>query len=164
MQKWIIFIVIGVIIAIGTFVVINLNVETEYVPEGEIKEEEFRKTLVTLYFKDKENGEIVSETRLIDSKELLLDPYEKLINLLIQGPANEKNEKIIPDEIKLLNTDLKNGYVIITLSDNFISEDINDEKRNMIGTSIYYTLSNLTEVNGIKIKVGDEVVEEIPLQ
>ena len=36
------------------FVVINMDVETEYTPEGEIEEEEFRKTLVTLYFKNKD--------------------------------------------------------------------------------------------------------------
>ena len=31
-------------------------------------------------------------------------------------------------------------------------------------TAIYYTLSNLTEVNGIRILVGDSVIEEIPIQ
>ena len=59
-----------------------MDVETEYTPEGEIEEEEFRKTLVTLYFKNKETGEISSETKLIDSKELLLEPYSTLIQLL----------------------------------------------------------------------------------
>ena len=44
------------------------------------------------------------EARLIDIKEIINTPYEKLINLLIEGPKNDKYEKIIPDNTKLLNS------------------------------------------------------------
>ena len=160
MQKWIILIVICVIIIIGAFVVINMDIETEYTPEGEVEEEELRKTLITLYFKNKETGELGSETRLIDSKELLLEPYEKFVKLLTQGPENEKFEKVIPENVNYSNIEFKNGYVNITFSDNLLDENISDETRSLMATSIYYTLSNLTEVNGIRILVGDSVIAD----
>ena len=164
MQKWIILIIICVIIVIGAFVVINMDVETEYTPEGEIEEEEFRKTLVTLYFKNKETGEISSETKLIDSKELLLEPYSTLIQLLKDGPENEKNEKIIPDNVNVIKIEYGKGVVNITFNEEFINENISEETRNTVATSIYYTLSNLTEVNGVRIIVGENVLQEIPQQ
>ena len=34
-------------------------------------------------------------------KEILNSPYERIVNLLIEGPKDEKQEKIIPDNTKL---------------------------------------------------------------
>ena len=75
MQKWIILIVVAIIVIIGIFIALNVSIETEYVPETEIEEVELRKTIVTLYFKDKTSGDLTKETRLIDSKLLLREPY-----------------------------------------------------------------------------------------
>ena len=38
MQKWIILIVVCVILIIGTVIILNVDIETEYVPETEIEE------------------------------------------------------------------------------------------------------------------------------
>ena len=54
----------------------------EYIPEEEITEEQSRQTMVKLYFKNKETGELDSETRLIDVKNLTNNPYDLLINML----------------------------------------------------------------------------------
>ena len=70
----------------------------------------------------------------------------------------------VPSAQKLSNIEFKNGYVNITFSDNLLDENISDETRNLMATAIYYTLSNLTEVNGIRIYVGDKVLQEIPQQ
>ena len=164
MQKWIIFFVICIIFLIGAYIVINMKVETEYIPESEIEEEEFRKTIVTLYFKNKETGEISSETRLIDSKELLIEPYNRLIQLLLDGPENEKLEKIVPVNVKIVKVEFDKGYVNITFNEEFKNESISEETRNLFATTVYYTLSNLKEVNGIRILDGEEVLQEIPQQ
>ena len=79
MQKWIIFIIVLIITVIGVFIVFNFEVETEYIPESEIEENEMRNTIISLYFIDKTNGEIVKENRMIDSKELLKNPYKTLV-------------------------------------------------------------------------------------
>ena len=94
MQKWIILVVVCIIIIIGAVVALNCNVENEYVPEAEIEDKELRKTMVSLYFQDKISKELVKETRLIDSKNLLREPYQELLNMLIRGPENTNYEKM----------------------------------------------------------------------
>ena len=71
MQKWIILVVVCVILILGTIIMMNVDIETEYVPETEIEDIELRKTIVTLYFNNTQTSELAKETRLIDSKELL---------------------------------------------------------------------------------------------
>ncbi len=58
----------------------------EYTPEQEITDEQSRQTIVSLFFVDRETGQLVPEARLVDIKELVNLPYEKLANLLIEGP------------------------------------------------------------------------------
>ena len=52
----------------------------EYIPEEEISDEQVRETIITLYFKNKENGQIEVEARKADVGELIKDPYNYLIN------------------------------------------------------------------------------------
>ena len=54
----------------------NATVE-DYQPEEEISSEQMRQTIVSLYYKNKETGELMPEGRIIDSKELLNEPYKK---------------------------------------------------------------------------------------
>lgn len=154
MQKWIIVIIIFIIIVLGIFIVLNVNIETEYVPEAEVEEQDLRKTIVSLYFRDTQSKTIVEENRLIDSKELLRDPYKVLINLLILGPENSNNEKVIPENIKLQNVKFENGIVSISFNDEF--NKLFQEEKDFIFESINKTLTKLTEVSGIKIITNEK--------
>ena len=58
----------------------------EYTPEEEISENQLRQTIVSLYFQSKESKELVPEARLVDIREIINDPCDKLIYLLIEGP------------------------------------------------------------------------------
>lgn len=158
MQKWIILGIIAAIIIIGTIVVMNVDIETEYTPESEIEEVELRKTIVSLYFKNKETGEIVKETRLIDSKDLLLDPYKNLVDMLIDGPENDNFERVLPEEIKVIETNIENGCVSVNLS----SEFENVEDKELVKETIEKTLEELTEVTSVKLLIeGNEIQENI---
>ena len=127
----------------------------EYIPEEEISTKQLRMTNISLFFLNEENGEIGEEIRQIDSKELLNNPEEKLINYLIEGPKNEKLKKIIPENIKLMNNyekiksllEKNNGILLIEFSEN-ISNLENYEK---IKKAIIQTVSQLNEINNIKI-------------
>ena len=162
MQKWIILIVIVIIVALSVFVILNVNVETEYTPESEVADEELRKTIITLYFKKKGSEELVQETRLVDSKDLLLDPYEKLVRLLLEGPENESNEKLIPEGVSLLDVKFNNGYVEVNFSHEFSENEYDEKNLTLIFNSIYNTLKELKEVNGIKILVDGVSLATIP--
>lgn len=157
MQKWIILIVVCIILVLGVVVVLNTEIETEYVPEAEIDDTELRKTIVALYFKNKENGELEKETRLIDSKVLLLNPYEELIKMLLSGPENSNYEKILPEGTQILETKFENGCVIINFSKEFVDNCKDDMQKSNSINSIQNTLTQLTEVNSIKVLVEGEI-------
>lgn len=161
----IIFIVILVIVLIGGYLGIryvkNKQKETiveEYIPQEEITENQVRQTIVSLYFPAKETNELNPEARLIDIKEIINNPYEKLINLLIEGPKNDKNKKIIPEGTKLNKSYLDEDCLVLDFSAEFLnySQEDEKEKTNMIN-SIVNTLTELTEVNRVKILIdGNE--------
>src|SRR5574344_419831 len=90
----------------------------EYTPEVEITEEQERNTIITLYYLDKETAELLPEARLIDAKELLENPYSKLVSLLLEKPRNEKLIKIIDEDYELENTIIESGIVKINLKTN----------------------------------------------
>lgn len=126
----------------------------EYTPQEEISEEQLRQTIVSLYFQSKETKELEPEARLVDIKEIMNNPCDKLINLLIEGPKNEKQERLIPENTKLLKSSMEKDCVTLDFSSEFLNYDKSNEKtkENMIN-SIVETLTQLTEVNQVKILI-----------
>ena len=157
MQKWIILGVIIFIVVIGAIVVFNIDIETEYIPEREIEEVELRKTIVSLYFLEKETGEISKETRLIDSKELLKNPYEKILNMLVEGPQNNGLDKILADDITIIESKFENGIVTI----NFSKEFKDTKNINKTIEAIRKSLTEFTEVTNIKILIDGVEYNEV---
>ena len=133
----------------------------EYMPQEEITEEQLRQTIVSLYFSNKDTKELMPEGRLIDVKLLLNEPYTTLMQLLIDGPKNEKLEKTIPEGTKINKIELKGDVLYIDLSKEFI-ENHQGEEENESKTiySIVNTMTGLTEVNGIKILIEGEENKE----
>lgn len=99
----------------------NEEIMSEYIPEVEISDSELRKTLVTLYFLD-ENEKIRGESRLIDSKELLRNPYIVLVGMLLEGPKDQKLKSIIPEGTKIIDARLNKKCVTINLSKDFVEK------------------------------------------
>ena len=164
----IIFCALFIFLIIGGYFLINYlrndkeeTVIEEYIPEEEISEEQSRQTIVSLYFQNKETKELEPEARLVDIKEILNNPYEKIVNLLIEGPKDETKEKIIPDNVKLLNTILEGDCITLDFSQEFLNYDKEDEKvkENLIN-SLVNTLTQLNEVNSIKILINGSENEE----
>ena len=93
MKKKIIISIIILIILIGIgvwyfFIMDNEEQINEIIPEEEISEEQMRQTIVSLYFYNTDTKSLVPEGRLIDVKDLVEEPYKKLMELLIEGPQN----------------------------------------------------------------------------
>lgn len=133
----------------------------EYTPQEEITEEQVRQTIVSLYFPSKETGEINPEARLIDIKEIINNAQDKLINLLIEGPKNEKNKAIMPEGTKLNKSYLEGDCMVLDFSSEFLNFAKEDEKeKNNLIDCIVNTLTELTEVNKVKIQIdGNENTE-----
>ena len=163
----IVFIILILIVLIGGYFLIKYfkekkqneeNIVNEYTPEQEISEEQLRQTIVSLYFPSKDKNELIPEARLVDIKEIINTPYDKLINLLIEGPKSDKAKKIIPENTKLLKTYMDNDCVVIDFSKEFLNYNKEDEnEKNNLINSIVNTLTELTEVNKVKILIeGNE--------
>ena len=161
-----IFFIILLIILIGGYFCIKYVKDKEeqttieeYTPQEEITEEQERQTIVSLYFPNKETNELNPEARLIDIKEIMNNPYEKLINLLIEGPKNDKNKKIIPEGTKINKTYLEQDCAVIDFSSEFLNYK-EEEKRNL-ENSIINTLTQLTEINQVKILIDGNPSNEL---
>ena len=164
----IIFVCLFLLVLIGGYFAINYvkskNKETiveEYVPEEEITEEQLRQSIVSLYFLDTQTNELVPEARLIDIKEMMSAPYEKLVNLLIEAPKSEKSVKLIPDNTRLLQNYLEGDCLVLDFSAEFLNYDKEDEKgkENLIN-SIVNTLTELSEINEVKILIDGKENQE----
>lgn len=163
MQKWIILFVIFIILVLTTIIVLNVDIETEYTPETEIAETELRKTIITLYFLDKNTGELAKESRLVDSKVLIIKPYEEVLNMLISGPENGNYERIIPENTRVLETNLEGDCLIINFGSEILESIADSTSQSRITESIYQSLKEFTEINSIKILVeGQEIQENMP--
>lgn len=134
----------------------------EYTPEEEIseEEEENRNTIVTVYYLNKETKEIMPEARIVDVRDVVNNPYQKLLELLIEGPTSDKLEKTIPQNTIILGTSIEEDCVTINLSSGILEyEKTDNTKENMI-KSIVNTLTELTEVTKVKILVEGQENQE----
>lgn len=124
----------------------------EYIPEPEISEEQSMQTTVNLYFPNKETNKLEVETKLVNVKELMNIPYEKIVNLLAEGPKNENLKVIIPEGTKVLKSYMDKDCLVLDLTKDFLNYDMEqeNEKENLI-YSIVNSLTELTEVNKVKI-------------
>lgn len=139
----------------------EIEVQNEYIPEQEISEEQLRETIVSLYFIDKETNMIKPEARLVNVKDIIKSPYNVLVELLISGPKNEKLKSIIPENTKLLNSSLNGECLSLDFSEELLNYNKEDskEKENLIN-SIVNTVTELNEVNKVRILINGETNEE----
>ena len=164
MNKKIIIGIVILVILIGVgvwyFLFYNKNTEVvtnEIVPEEEISEEQMRQTIVSLYFFNETTQSLAPEGRLIDVKELLDNPYMKLMELLIQGPQNESLVATIPEETKVNKAEVKGDILYLDLSKEFIDNHSGgEEQESRTIYSIVNTMTNLTEVDAVKILIDGE--------
>ena len=156
-------IVLVIILTILFFIIKSFNSENqtaektqEYTPAEEISESQLRETTVSLYFLDKTSNTLKSEGKLIDSALLLQNPYKELINLLINGPSSDSLLKVFPDNTQVLDACIQNGCVSIDFSKEVLNFE-NEEQQYNIVNSLLNTLTQLNEVNSIKILVNNEI-------
>ena len=129
----------------------------EIIPEEEISEEQMRQTIVSLYFYNSNTKSLVPEGRLIDVKDLIEEPYKKLMELLIEGPQNESLSKTIPEGTIINKIELKGDILYLDLSKEFVDNHSGGEEMESATIySIVNTMTNLTEVNAVKILIDGE--------
>jgi len=148
-------IVLSILGVYHLFIKEDENQITEYTPQEEISEEQMRQTIISLYYL---NGEqLLPEARMIDVKELIENPYQKILNLLIEGPKNENLKNTIPQGTKINKIEKQGENLIIDFSKQFIeNHEGGEEKEKLTIKAIVNTVTELTEINGIKILIDGE--------
>ena len=160
-MKKIIFIIIIILAVLALafylkqFVVFNNNKESmqEYTPQQEISDEQLRNTFVSLFFKDKQTGDLKEENRLIDAKQLLTEPYKVIIQMLIDGPKIDSMEALIPAGTKINKVELEGDVLKVDFSSE-LTKDMSKDQKDLIINSINNTVTQLNEVNSVKITVN----------
>jgi spore germination protein GerM len=169
MKKWI-YVLICLIFSLFIIFAIfkntkNVEVETEvteFVPEEEISDEQNRTTLLTLYFVDSSTGELFPEVKKIDVKEIINEPYEKIMNFLIEGSQTGENESTIPLGTKLNSIKLDGSNLIIDLSKEFIEKyEVNSEEQNKVIYSVVNTFLELKEISSVSFLIDGETVDNM---
>lgn len=164
-KKRIILFVILLVILLGVyFIAAYFNKKEEktnedyqdYTPQEEISEEQYRETIVNLYFLNKESKQVMAEARAIDARRLSGNPYKALVELLLEGPKNESLERIIPEETIVYDAGIEAGCVIINFSKEILNFVEDETLKSNIINSLYQTLAELTEVNSIRFLVEGE--------
>lgn len=166
-KKYIIlFIILFVVILVaGVFEIKKLrenkqtaSIEDEYTPEEEVTEEQLdsNNTVATVYFPNKETNKLMPEAKVVDVRDIVNSPYQKLVELLIEGPSSDKLEKIIPDGTLLLDNQRDGDTVTLSFSNNLLNYG-DEANKDLLINSIVNTLTELTEVNKVKILIdGNE--------
>lgn len=162
---FIVFLLILLVVVLGGVIYyFNKNKKTEaneivqeYTPQEEISDEQLRNTIISLYFINKDSGEINPEARTINTNLLLDNPYQYLLEQLIEGPKNEKLTKAIPENTKINNVELKGDTLNIDFSHEFIDNaPEGKDAENKIMETIVKTVTELNEVNSVKILIDGE--------
>ncbi len=147
-----IIIVIAIFLGVKSFFKVKPDEIKEYTPQEEISEEQERQTLVTLYFQNKETKDIMPEARLIDVKQLINNPCETLMKLLLEGPKNEKLESAIPKDVTLIGVTTKGNMAEVNLSTSITN--IGKDEKERIMNSVKNTLVELAEIESVKILIN----------
>lgn len=133
----------------------NNNIVSEYTPEEEISSKQLRETKVILYFLDKTTNKLKNEGKHIDSALLVQNPYKQLVDLLIAGPSQESLVNVFPNNTQLLDTTFAQNCVTLNFSADLLNYENEEQKFNIIN-SLLNTLTQLNEVNSIKILINGE--------
>ena len=128
----------------------------DYTPQEEISEQQYRETIVSLYFLNKNSKELMAEAVAIDARTLSANPYKELGTLLIKGTKNEDLQRIIPEKTVLYDAGIEAGCVVLNFSKDILGFGEDENAKKNIINSIYLTLTELTEVNSVRFLVEGE--------
>lgn len=165
-KKYLLLLLALIIIVLIVFWVFNHisitknNSYMDYTPAEEISENQSRQTTVLLYFLDSQTNQLKSEGKIINTNELLNNPYKLIVEKLIEGPIDENLQKVFPENTKIIDANLSNDCVILNFSEEILNYKDDTQKFNIIN-SLLNTLTQFNEVNTIKILVNNEANDKI---
>jgi germination protein M len=124
--------------------------------------EKHNKTLkkVLLYFADEEGIGLIPE-----EVEIEINPNEPLektvLNLLIEGPKKESEERTLPEETKIISTSISEGVCYVDFSKEFKTKHTGGSTGELLTIySIVNTLTELPDINKVQFLIEGEKQEQ----
>ena len=84
------------------------------------------------------------------------NPYKVIVQKLIDGPSDDKLKNVFPEGTRLIDANLSNDCVLLNFSEQLLNFKDDIQKYNIIN-SILNSLTQLNEVNTIKILINNEI-------
>ena len=165
-KKLLLLFIILIIICLAIYYIINHISITknagymDYTPAEEISDSQSRQTTVSLYFLNPKTNQLKPEGKILNTNELLKNPYKLIVEKLIEGPTDENLQKVLPENTKIIDANLSNDCVILNFSDEILNYQDDTQKFNIIN-SLLNTLTQFNEVNTIKILINGETNDKI---
>lgn len=160
MKKKIFFIIILIsLICLMVFLAFNFstgdvqNMENyvEIQPEEEVAQDQDFDTKIKVFYVDDTSGLIVSESRNVDARKLIDNPYMFVCKELLKAPETENLKMVIPEGTIFNSTNLKG---------NCLNIDCNEQFLNAQNTDALYCIVNsmceFTEVESVKFTINGE--------
>ena len=117
---------------------------------------ESNETKIVLYFSNEKTGELEKEYRHVKFEEIKNNMEETIINELLKGPENGELSSAIPEDTKLNSLNIEESKIIIDFSKEF-GINSEDELKNLHKIySVVNSLTEITEINEVEIKVEGE--------
>lgn len=104
-----------------------------------------------VYFKDKQENKLSSEERFVERNLNAKSIAKLLIAEMVKGPQNERNERLFPDETKLLSIAVKNEVATLNFSKHYSA--LKDVDALLLRFSVVNTLCGIDGIKGVVIQV-----------
>lgn len=149
----IIILLVAIIIGIGSLIYYRNDGDDN---NEMIQNSQTNETKIVLYFSNLETGELVKEYRNVKLQDIKNNMEETIIKELLRGPENIELVSTIPSGTMLNSILLENNKIIIDFSKEF-KEVVADELKNLHKIySVVNSLTEITEINEVEIKVEGE--------
>ena len=133
----------------------------DYTPAEEISDEQMKRTKIALFFLDKTTNEIIKDEKYIRTTLLIDEPAKALINEIINSTPLENTLCPLNSYKQFNNIIIEKNISILDLSKEFFNHGLSTIKQeeNLI-QCIVNTLCQLNEIDGVKILVDGEPLEQ----
>ncbi len=103
--------------------------------------------LVTLYFANKESGNLSREVRSIKITDT--QPIEQyIVNEIIKGPEKENHEGVLSADTSIISAQTTDGTCFVNFTSSFAGRNSGDEKKERL--AIYSIVNSLTELKTVQ--------------
>lgn len=139
--------------------VVGLMAESDFIAESDSELQNLAWSTVTLYFASAEGTGLVRKN--IDVAYAKTVSLEKvIIEQLIQGPDDEDSLAVIPSQVKVLGTTVRNGICYVNLDSSFAEEKLGIPFELTI-YSVVNSLCELNYINKVQFQINGESHTEV---